>query len=233
MSDEVRDEIELHLIDTRVLVEEAKKIRQAEELVKRSKKAKRELTAGVPPISGAAISPPGALPKGFFTSEEQTRRGAIAGARTESEFTKLLKRQHDTEKQLKNLQVAQQNFEKKLVGDLRSLGSLLINPSAIPNIILQKIGKFGIIGSLIAGAIATALDMATEQFQRGFVFSTKLKAPQQAFSLNDVEEQNAYRSGTKYITSDLRILQQAPASSNTGSLKFEHLRYVMDTLGSP
>lgn len=227
---EVDEKIELHLIDTATLVEEAKKIREAEELARRAKKAKRELAAGVPPLQGPAGQ---VLPKGFFAGGPQTRVGAIAGARTENEFTKAIRKQKEIERELENVKRAQLKFEEKMIGNFNLAQQILTNPGSIPSVILSKIGKFGIIGSLVAGTIGILYEEIIKQFDRGGVFSTKLKVPAQALTVNDIDVLNESRAGTKYITSELRIMQKTPESSNTANIKFEHIRYTLDNLGRP
>jgi len=226
---EVDEKIELHLIDTATLVEEAKKLREAENLVKQSKKIKRELAAGISPLGNMVT--PSNVPKGFFEGGPQTRLGAIHGARTDNEFKKMQKKQQDLERELDNIRKKTIQFEEKIIGNLSLAQTILTNPASVPNILISKLGKFGIIGTVIAGAVGTIYEELSRQFERGGVWSTKIKVPQQALTLNDLEEQNAYRSGTKYITSDLTVHQRGPASSNTASIKSEHIRYTMENMG--
>ena len=69
----VDDKVELHLIDTRQLVEEARKIREAKKLAQDATKAKKDLAAGIGPLGAAPSQPTGApigaaknKPKSFF-----------------------------------------------------------------------------------------------------------------------------------------------------------------------
>jgi len=229
MPDEVSDEIELHLIDTRVLVEEARKIKEAENLVKRSEKVNRQLAAGISPLGNSNLA--SNLPKGFFAGGQKTRLGAIAGGRTDNEFRKMQKKQQELEKEIERITKKEIEFEEKIAGNLTLARTVLTNPGQVPNILLQKLGKFGIIGSILAGTIGIIYEEFGKQYERGGALSTKIKVPQQALTLNDLEDQNAFRSGNKYITSDLSIHQKAPASSNTASIKSEHIRYAVENQG--
>lgn len=259
----IDDKIELHLIDTRQLVEEAKKIREAKKLATDAAAAKKDLAAGVSPLGqpaqqnfGAPIGNQKNKPKSFFESEQQTRKSAIGGARTQTAFTQQqlkqkelekqiadqAKKQADLEKQQKKLQdeiekakkeadKKREEFESKAWGTANVGIQSILNPASIPSTILSKIGRLGTVGAIIAFAAGEIISELQKQFDRGGIFSTKLKVPRQALTLNDIDVSNSWRDGTKYITSDLRIVQKAPQSSNTLKISHEAIRYVMDDLG--
>lgn len=225
----IDDEMELHLFDTRKLVEEARKLRKAKDLIKQNQVIQKKLTAGISPLGMGSLS--SNVPKGFFAGGPQTSKGAVTGANTNNQFKALQQHTKDLENQLKKIQKQQDDFQDKMIGSFNLARQVISNPSSIPNVILSKIGRFGIIGSLIAGSAGTIIEELSKQFQRGGVFSTALKVTKQAQTLNDVETENEYRSGTKYITNDLRIVQKSPQSSNTSNIKYETIRYTMESLG--
>lgn len=263
----VDDKVELHLIDTRQLVEEARKIREAKKLAQDATKAKKDLAAGIGPLGAAPSQPTGApigaaknKPKSFFDSEQQSRKSAVGGARTQNAFTQqqnaiadlqrkleaqakrqaeIDKEQADLKKEIdqakKDAAKKQEELEKNLVGTLKSAPALITNSSAIPSYVIAALSRFGVIGTTVAAVLAFAIGPLIEdiqkQFDRGGIFSTKLKVPRQALTLNDIDVSNSWRDGTKYITSDLRIVQKAPQSSNTLKISHEAIRYVLDDLG--
>jgi hypothetical protein len=230
MSSEVDDTIELRLIDTRQLVEEARKIRKAKDLAQQSSQVQRKLAAGISPLGmGSQASN---LPKGFFAGGPQSFKGSVTGARTDNAFKNLQQSNKQLQDDLKKMKSAQTAFERKIAGNVNLASQILTaNISNVPSTILTGIGKFGIIGSLIAGSVGTIIEELSKQFQRGGIFSTKLKVTKQALTLNDVEVENEYRAGTKYITGELRIVQRAPESSNTANIKHESIRFTMENLG--
>lgn len=291
MPEDVDETVDLFLIDTRQLVEEARKIRQAEELAKKSKQAKRDLAEGKAPIEQAIQTdeetlPRGyqapisdekliaglgpliekkvedvidqkarakpltsstsplpsptnntALPKGFFGGSDQTRLGAIAGAKTTNAFNEAIKKQKQLENQIKTIKKDQESF----LNSFKNINKMALGaPGALSSLagiagLVSRLGVFGgPAGIIIATVVTTVLGAVSEilkQFQRGGALSTSLKEPQQARTLNNVEDDNAYRSGTKYITDDLRVVQKAPNSSNTANIKYEHIRYTVETAG--
>lgn len=291
MPDEVDETVDLFLIDTRQLVEEARKIRKAEELAKQAKQAKRSLAEGKSPIapgveteeptlprgfeqpiadekliaglgplverkveeildqksrtkpltsSASPLPSPQndqALPKGFFGGSEQTRLGAIAGAKTTNAFNEAIKKQKQLENQIKLIKKDQESF----LNSFKNINKMALGaPAALSSLsgtagLVSRLGVFGgPAGIIIATVVTTVLGAVSEilkQFQRGGALSTSLKEPQQARTLNSVEDDNAYRSGTKYITDDLRLVQKAPNSSNTANIKYEHIRYTVENAG--
>lgn len=260
----IDDKLELHLIDTKDLIEEAKRIREAKKLVKDSQKVKKELAAGVSPLGGPALPQQGApisnRPKQFFESEQQTRKGAIGGARTDTAFKQQQQKQKDLEKQLqdqkkkqdeleknqaklekdvekakKELETKRQDFEDKLTGFANIAKSSILQPTSVLALAITKIKGYGIIGAIVGSILAQVLgplqDEFQKQFDRGGIFDTKIKVPKQALTVNNLDVQNSWKDGTKYITSDLRIVQKAPQSSNTLKISHEAIRYVLDDLG--
>lgn len=235
----VKEDIEIELISTEELIREAQKIKEAKRLAREANQVKRELTAGIAPISFGFDSSTGATPKAaFFGSEVQTRLAAITGARTDSAFKQWQSNQRQLERKIADLEKNQINMLEKMLGVQATPRGLMSIPTIIPvtpqqglSKLFTFIGKWGIIGSLIVGAGSTILDIITSQFEPGGIWFRGIKVPRQVYTLNDVEESNAYRSGNKYITDDLRIVQRAPNSSNTANLKYEHIRYTMDSLG--
>lgn len=290
MADGIDDTVDIRLIDTRQLVEEAKKIREAEKLAKDAESVKKKLAEGKSPIVAKEIEaealpkgfeqkitdekliaglgpliekkveevldtkerkkpltssaspittqhPEEALPKGFFGASAQTRIGAISGAKTVNAFKEAEKKTKELEKKIKQLEDEQTSFIKsfKQVGStVAGLGGSLTSLSGLGGLVSRLSLAAGPVGIIIATVISTALFAVSEfmkQYERGGVYSTKLKVTQQALTVNDVEDQNAFRAGTKYITSDLRIVQHAPSESNTSNIKYEHIRYALDDLG--
>jgi hypothetical protein len=229
-SNEVDDKIELHLIDTRELVEEARKLRKARDLVRANQAVQKKLTAGISPL-GMGISQTN-LPKGFFAGGPQSFQGAVKGAQTNNAFKTLEQKTRDLEAKIKAGEKTQLDFQKQVFGSIGLAHQITSsNGAALPSILLSKLGKFGIIGSLIAGAFATVIDEGAKQLQRGGVFSIFLKTTKQTRTLNDVDIENEERSGNKYITSDLRVVQKSPQSSNTSNIRFESIRYTVENLG--
>lgn len=250
---EVSDKVELHLIDTRELVEQAKKIRELEALSDKKKKVTKELkTSSKSPLSAfdteqsvqASIigAPFGkTAPKGFFTGGEQTFKTAVSGARTENTFTESQKKQQELEdhisqfeKKLNDIKKEQKDFETKMIGNAKSLQTVLSPAgykSNVSNLLLNKLGVYGIVGSIVLAAGTEIIGEVEDQFAAGGVFNTKLKVPPQALTLNNVDQQNEFKAGTKYITSDLRVQQKSPLTSNTSNLSYENIRYAMDNLG--
>jgi hypothetical protein len=238
----VDDNVELHLIDTRQLVEEARKISQAKRLTREAETTKKKLFAGVSPLGTFTLESAN-LPKGFFTGAEQTRRTAISGARTDNAFREQQKKQADLDAnlvklrkelddKLKKMEKEQKEFEDKLFGGLKTFGGIMSGGTAgLPSAVLSQLSRFGLVGAIIAGSLSTIEVEMQKQFERGGALSTKLKVLPQALTLNDVNVENAERAGTKYISSDLRIVQRAPQSSNTSNIKWESIRYTMDNLG--
>ena len=70
-----------------------------------------------------------------------------------------------------------------------------------------------------------------EQFERGGIFSTALPITEREKNIVDIDYVVDVRSGTKFLTSDLRMAQKAPETSNTLNLRYEHIRYTSQELG--
>jgi len=195
----------------------------------------RSLIAGVAPIQSQAQGIISNKPRSFFDTENQTRLAAISGGRTVKEFTEFQKKAAQTEAELqrriRDLEHKQQALENKIFSTLKGAGGFLTNPSAAPGFLLTLLKKGGPEAAIIATVVGLVLEQVEKEFDRGGTLSTKLKVPRQALTINDLEQENEYRSGNKYITSDMRIIQKAPQNSNTASIKEEHIRYTMDNLG--
>jgi len=242
----VEEEVELHLIDTRQLVEEAKKLRKLEAIKKRQndvlkkspsqlkeekemlKRLNREsLTKGVSPLGTSASRD--VLPKGF--EKNQTRKGAIRGQNTNA-FK-------DAEKRIKNLEKVQKKIKKqvaevqdKIIDKLDLANSFLgAGAGGALGAFGSIANKFGPIGIAITAIVAALVPQYFEQFERGGIFSTKLPITEREKNIVDINYVVDVRSGTKFLTSDLRMAQKAPETSNTLNLRYEHIRYTSQELG--
>ena len=231
MADIVEEEIELHLVDTRQLVAEAKKLKKAQEIKKKNDKIKKDLTKGVSPIPFIGDKK-GALP----TSEEkkQTRVGAISGQKTGNAFTAMQKKLKELEKKQKKAVAKIDEFQDKFVDKMEGAQSFLTSGS-LSSGALGLLGgiasRFGPIGIAIAAIVSAFVSEFFNQFQRGGIFSTKLPITEREKNIVDIDYVVDVRSGTKFLTSDLRIVQRAPETSNTLNLSYEHIRYVSQELG--
>ncbi len=231
MADIVEEEIELHLVDTRQLVAEAKKLKKAQEIKKKNDKIKKEITKGVSPIPFIGDKK-GALP----TSEEkkQTRVGAISGQKTGNAFTAMQKKLKELEKKQKKAVAKIDEFQDKFVDKMAGAQSFLTSGSLSSGAfgLLGGIAsRFGPIGIAIAAVVSAFVSEFFNQFQRGGIFSTKLPITEREKNIVDIDYVVDVRSGTKFLTSDLRIVQRAPETSNTLNLSYEHIRYVSQELG--
>jgi len=249
--DIVEEEVELHLVDTRKLVEEAKKLKQAERIkkkldnvLKKSPSQLREekemikrlneqsLAKGVSPFGADPTSRGPVLPKGH--DKAQTRKGAITGAKTANAFTDLQKKIKKMEKAQKKALAKLDDFQDKVVSKLDTAKSFLAAGSVSGGALGVFSGiasRFGPIGMVVAAVVATIVPQYFEQFERGGIFSTKLPITEREKNIADIDFVVDVRSGTKFITSDLRIVQGAPETSNTLNLRYEHVRYVSQELG--
>lgn len=231
MADIVEEEIELHLVDTSQLVAEAKKLKKAQEIKKKNDKIKKEITKGVSPIPFIGDKK-GALP----TSEEkkQTRVGAISGQKTGNAFTAMQKKLKELEKKQKKAVAKIDEFQDKFVDKMEGAQSFLTSGS-LSSGALGLLGgvasRFGPIGIAIAAIVSAFVSEFFNQFQRGGIFSTKLPITEREKNIVDIDYVVDVRSGTKFLTSDLRIVQRAPETSNTLNLSYEHVRYVSQELG--
>lgn len=204
--------------------------REVQEEIKAVAQGRRPLLAGIAPIAIPTAQAPSNRPKSFFESEGQTRLAAISGGKTVREFNEFQKRTQQAETEFKNrireLEQKQINLEKKIFENARNI--LTGTPLAGALAFLKKGGPEA---AIIATIVAIVVDEVGKEFDRGGTLSTKIKVPQQALTINDLEQQNDYRSGNKYITSDMRITQRSPQNSNTANIKDEHIRYTLDNLG--
>ena len=251
MADIVEEEVELHLADTRQLVEEAKKLKQAERIKKRldnvlkksptqlrEEKAllkrlnQQALTKGISPLGIGGGSAGGALPKSI--AKAQTRVGAVTGQRTGNAFRDLQKKIKKMEKAQKKALKKIDDFQDKVIDKLDVAKSFLASGSVAGGALGVFGGiasRFGPIGIAIAAIVATVVPQYFEQFERGGIFSTKLAVTEREKNIADIDYVVDVRSGTKFLTSDLRIAQKAPDTSNTLNLRYEHIRYVSQELG--
>ena len=227
MVDIVEEEIELHLVDTTQLVEEARKLKEAQKIKKQNDKLQRKLTSSGSPIPFTG----GVVPS---VERKQSRIGAVKGQKTTNAFKEALKKIKTLEKNQKKAIKKIDNFQENIADRLSTAGSFL-NSGSIPAGALGVFGgiasKFGPIGVGIAAIVAFIVPKYFEEFERGGIFSTKLKITEREKNIADIDFVVDVRSGTKFLTSDLRIAQKAPESSNTLNLRYEHIRYVSQELG--
>lgn len=231
MVDIIDEEIELHLVDTSQLVEEAKKLKEAARIKKENNKIQKQLTFSKPsPFIQAGES--GLLPK--KEARAQTRVGAITGQKTTSAFTDMQKKIKELEKKQKKAIKKINDFQDNFVDKLESAGSFL-NSGSISGGALGVLGgigtRFGPIGILIASAVTAITSQFFQEFERGGIFSTALKITEREKNIVDIDYVVDVRSGTKFLTSDLRMAQKAPDTSNTLNLRYEHIRYTSQELG--
>lgn len=231
MVDIIEEEVELRLIDTRELVKEAKKLKEAKRIADQAKKVKQQLTFSRPSQLIQAGE------REFLRKSEaraQTRTGAVTSARFGNEFTKLQKKIKELEKKQKNVTKKISEFQDKIVDKLEGAKSFL-TAGSLPAGALGAFGgiaaRFGPLGIAIAAIVSFIIPQYFEQFDRGGIFSTKLKITEKEKNIVDIDYVIDVRSGTKFLTSDLRIVQKAPDTSNTLNLQYEHVRYVSQELG--
>ncbi len=231
MADIIEEEVELHLVDTRQLVEEAKKLKEAQRIKRGNDKIQKDLTKSTSPIPFIG-DPKDILPK--REQKIQTRLGAISGQKTVNEFTKMQKKVKELEKKQKKAIKKIDDFQDKFVDKLESAGSFL-NSGSISGGALGVFGgiaaRFGPIGLLIASAVTALTTQFFQEFERGGIFSTALKITEREKNIVDIDYVVDVRSGTKFLTSDLRMAQKAPDTSNTLNLRYEHIRYTSQELG--
>ena len=231
MADIIDEEIELRLVDTSQLVAEAKKLKEAARIKKENDKIQKQLTFSKPsPFIQAGES--GLLPK--KEARAQTRVGAITGQKTTSAFTDMQKKIKELEKKQKKAVKKINDFQDNFVDKLESAGSFL-NSGSISGGALGVLGgigaRFGPIGILIASAVTAITSQFFQEFERGGIFSTALKITEREKNIVDIDYVVDVRSGTKFLTSDLRMAQKAPETSNTLNLRYEHIRYTSQELG--
>ena len=231
MADIVEEEVELHLVDTRQLVEEAKKLKEAQRIKRESNKIQKQLTTSQTPISFIG-DPKDTLPK--RQQKIQTRLGAISGQKTASAFTDMQKKIKSLEKKQKKAIKKINDFQDKFIDKLDTAKSFL-SAGSISGGALGAFGgiasRFGPIGIAIAAVVAAIVPAYFNEFERGGIFSTKLPITEREKNIVDIEYVVDVRSGTKFLTSDLRMAQKAPDTSNTLNLRYEHIRYTSQELG--
>lgn len=234
MVDIVEEEVELHLVDTSQLVEEAKKLKEAQRIKKQNdkiiKSRQKVIAKGVSPFGVGKRGD--ALPKAL--EKAQTRKGAITGQKTGNAFTAMQKKLKELEKKQKKAIKKIDDFQDKFVDKLEGAQSFLTSGS-ISSGALGLLGgiasRFGPIGIAIASLVSVFVSGFFDQFERGGIFSTKLPITEREKNIVDINYVIDVRSGTKFLTSDLRIVQKAPDTSNTLNLQYEHVRYVSQELG--
>jgi len=231
MVDIIDEEIELHLVDTTQLVAEAKKLKEAQRIKKGNDKIKKELTTSTAPIPFIG-DPKDILPKS--EARKQTRKGAISGQKTASAFTDMQKKIKELEKKQKKALKKIDKFQEDIVDKLQGAESFLSSGS-ISGGALSVFGgiaaRFGPIGLLIASAVTAITTQFFQEFERGGIFSTALKITEREKNIVDIDYVVDVRSGTKFLTSDLRMAQKAADTSNTLNLRYEHFRYTSQELG--
>lgn len=222
--DIIDEEVELRLIDTRQLVEEAKKLKEAKRIADEAKKIKPQLSFSQAPFT----APEQAIPKS--QQKAQTRTGAIKGQNTFSAFTAMQKKIKLLEKNQKKNKKETDNFRSELFDKL-AIGNNVISGTDIPGAVTSVATKFGPIGIAVAAIISAVLPSFFKQLERGGIFSTKLPITQQEKTINDIGFVVDVASGTKFLTSDLRISQKTVDTSNTQNLRYEHIRFVAQENG--
>lgn len=231
MVDIIEEEVELRLIDTRELVKEAKKLKEAKRLADQAKKVKQQLSFSRPSELIQAGERE-VLPK--KQQRAQTRAGAVTSGRTQNAFNALQKKVKELDKKQKKTAKKILEFQDKIVDKLEGAKSFL-NAGSLPAGALAGFGgiaaRFGPLGIAVAAIVSFIVPQYFEQLDRGGIFSTKLKVTEREKNIVDIDYVIDVRSGTKFLTSDLRIVQKAPESSNTLNLQYEHVRYVSQELG--
>ena len=227
----IEEEVELRLIDTRELVKEAKKLKEAKRIADQAKKVKRQLTFSRPSQLIQAGEREFLLKK---EARAQTRVGAVTSARTASVFTAMQKKIKELEKKQKKTVAKIDEFQDKIVDKLEGAKSFL-TAGSLPAGALGAFGgiasRFGPLGIAVAAIVSFIVPQYFEQFDRGGIFSTKLKITEKEKNIVDIDYVIDVRGGTKFLTSDLRIVQKSPDTSNTLNLQYEHVRYVSQELG--
>jgi len=170
MADIIDEEIELHLIDTRQLVEEAKKIRKAKQLQKEAKIAMKKLTTSTAPVSFIGTGKD-VLPKG--SAKAQTRQGAITGAKTSNAFKEIQEKQRKTEQKIKNVVKNQNKFTSEIkqlqkdITDKLGLATDLLQSTAGVGAAAGILSRFGPIGAIVASVLATIIPVIEKNNLKG------------------------------------------------------------------
>lgn len=224
----VDEEVELRLIDTRQLVAEAKKLKEAKKIADEAKKIKPQLSFSQAPFT----APEEAIPKS--QQKAQTRVGAVKGQNTFSAFTDMQKKVKKLEKVQKKAIKKIDEFQEKFIDKLDTAKSFL-SAGSLESGALGLFGgvasRFGPIGIIVAAVVASLVPQYFQEFERGGIFSTSLKITEKEKNIADIDYVIDVRGGTKFLTSDLRIVQKAPETSNTLNLGYQHIRYVSQELG--
>jgi len=166
MVDIIEEKVELRLIDTRQLVEEAKKLKEAKRIADQSKKVKKELTSSGTPIPFiGAINPP--LPS---DAKKQTRLGAIRGQNTTNAFRDLQKKIKELESKQKKIKKLTDKVKSKILDKIDLAGDVLQSGGNPLSLVTTSLGRFGPIGLIIAGAITSVFGLFSKEFERGGLF---------------------------------------------------------------
>lgn len=222
MSDIVDEEVELHLIDTKQLAKEAEKLKEA-------KKIKKDFDK----LKGKKKKP---LTNRQMDKADERRDKQLTKKEKKSEKEKKSK----VQKQIKEIKKKQKKalkkidqFQDKFVSELNSAKNMLSPVDAVQGIgiIHNSLGRFGPIGAAVAAIAGAMAFELIKQYERGGIFATPLKITEKEKNTVDIDYVIDVRSGTKYLTSDLRVVQKAPETSNTLNLQYEHVRYVSQELG--
>jgi len=224
----IDEEVELRLIDTRLLVKEARKLKEAKRIADETKKIKPRLSFSQAPF----LSPDETLPKS--NQKAQTRTGAIKGQNTFQAFIAMQKKVKELEKKQQKAIKKIDNFQDKFIDKLNGAESFLTSGSILGGTLGVFGGiatRFGPIGILITSAVTAITSQFFQEFERGGIFSTKLPVTEREKNIVDIDYVVDVRSGTKFLTSDLRMAQKAPDTSNTLNLRYEHIRYTSQELG--
>lgn len=219
MVDIIEEEVELRLIDTRQLVEEAKKLKEAKRIKAEQNKLLKKDPKKLKKVAGLRSK-----------AKEQITVEKIFGKKISTTITETQKKLKNFEKKQKNAKKRVDKIQDSITGRLSGAQSVLGSGGGLSGV-SSILTRFGPIGIIVASIVIPLITQFQKQFQRGGVFSIFKKETIQAKTIIDVNELNPIRGGTKFLTDDLRIVQGEPQSSNTQNLKYEHVRFTAQTLG--
>jgi len=222
MVDIVEEEVELHLIDTKQLAKEAEKLKEAKKIREESDKLKQKKKK---PLTDRQIDKAGERRDKQLTAKESKVE--------KQKKTKVQKQIKNLEKKqkvaFKKIDKFQNDFVNKLEAGKNTVSN--IDQLQLAGIGFNLASRFGPIGIAIAALVSALLSQLPKEFERGGIFATPLKITEREKNIVDIDYVVDVRSGTKFLTSDLRIAQKAPDTSNTINLRYEHIRYVSQELG--
>jgi len=216
-------------------------VMKIEDLAERSEAAVKKIRESSSQRSGGVITS-GELDDGKSLlnneSTSQPRVSTATGQNTTNAFRNAEKKINESEKKIKQLERKQKQIEKinnelkdKILDKIDLAGGVLQSGGSPTVLLATTLGRFGPIGILVASIVISLIGPIFKEFERGGLFSTKLRITEREKNIVDIDYVIEVRSGTKFITSDLRIAQTVPESSNTQNLKYEHIRYVSQELG--